>query len=187
MTISTTNIVPPGTYTLTIAGSPTGLSSGSATFTLTITAPSISTVGCGHDISCSVQSNATLSKIHFAGITLHVEADGPSGAHGYANITVPRTAIPNISATHVFVDNNKLSSSKVTITSNSTAYFIYFTFTFHSPVLIDIQLTAPENAATPNILGVDPTIFYSMIAGIIGLIAIVGAAVALRRRKRPSS
>jgi hypothetical protein len=145
----------------------------------------VSTVSCGHDISCSVQSNATLSKIHFAGITLHVEADGSSGAHGYANVTVPKTAIPDISATHVFVDNNKLSSSEVIITSNSTSYFIYFTFTFHSPVKIDIQLSAPQQTPNaPTILGIDQTLFYEIIGGIIAAIVIVSAFVVVARRRK---
>jgi hypothetical protein len=188
MTISTTTVLPLGTYTLTVAGSPAGLSSSTATFSLTITAPFVSTVSCGHDLSCSVQSNATLSKIRFAGNTIHVEADGPRGANGYANVTIPKSAVPHIDTLHVFVDNSKLSSSAVTITSNSTAYFIYFTFTFHSPVQIDIQLTAPEPAPNPapnapSILGLDPTLFYAAVGGVIVLVAIIGAAVGLRRRK----
>jgi hypothetical protein len=98
-------------------------------------------------------------------------------------VTIPKSAVPNISALQVSVDGSKLASSSITITSNSTAYFVYFTFTFHSPVLIDIQLTSPENAATPNILGLDPTIFYATIGEIIVLLAIVGAGVVLGRRK----
>jgi hypothetical protein len=118
---------------------------------------------------------------------LHVEADGPSGAHGYANITVPKTAIPDISATHVFVDNNKLSSSEVTITSNSTAYFIYFTFTFHSHVLIDIQLTSPAPEPTPNaptIFGLDPTLFYEIIGALVAAVIVISAALLTQRRRR---
>jgi hypothetical protein len=123
-----------------------------------------------------------------AGNTIHVEADGPRGAHGYANVTVPKSAVPHINTLHVFVDNSKLGSSAVTITSNSTDYFIYFTFTFHSPVLIDIQLTAPENAATPSILGLDTTLFYEIVGALVAVIIIVSAAlvVRLRRRARPA-
>jgi hypothetical protein len=144
---------------------------------------------CGHDLSCSVQSNATLSDIRFAGITLHVEADGPPGAHGYANVTVPKTAVPNISDTHVFLDNQKLASSDVTITSNSTDYFIYFTFTFHSPVLIDIQLTTPQPAANATtILGLDSTLFYEIIGALVAVVIIaLSAAVVLRRRGKLKS
>ena len=128
-----------------------------------------------------------MSRIRFAEVTIHVEADGPSGAHGYANVTVPKSNIPNIDQLHVFVDNSKLSSSAVIISSNSTDYFIYFTFTFHSPVLIDIQLTAPElipNA--PTILGLVPTLFYEII-GVLAVIVIVSAVLVLRRRRRTTS
>src|SRR5439155_14415497 len=75
LTISTTSIVPPGTYTLTITGSPAGKSSSSVVFTLTITALSVSSVGCGHVLSCSVLSNSTLSKIRFAGNTIHLRSE----------------------------------------------------------------------------------------------------------------
>ena len=182
LTISTTTVLPPGTLTLTIKGSPAGSSFSAATFTLTITALPVSTVSCGHNASCSVQSNATLSDIRFAGVTVHVQADGPSGAHGYANMTAPKSDIPNLNQLHVFVDNSRLSSSAVTITSNSTDYFIYFTFTFHSPVLIDIQLSSPENAATQNILGLEPTVFYGIVSGIVAILVVVGA-VAYRASK----
>src|SRR5207253_8074869 len=148
-----------------------------------ITAPSVSSVSCGHGLSCSVLSNATLSNIKFAGNTIHVEADGPHGAQGYANVTVPKSDVPQIDTLHVFVDNNKLSTSSVTITSNSTAYFIYFTFTFHSPVLIDIQLTAPENTAPAPILGLDPTLFYGLI-GLFAIIVVALAAFTVRKRRK---
>ena len=119
-----------------------------------------------------------------AGNTIHVEATGPHGAAGYANVTVPKSDIPHLDTLHVFVDNNKLTSSAVTITSNSTDYFIYFTFTFHSPVLIDIQLTAP--APTPNaptILGLDPTLFYEIVGALVAVIIVAVALVFLRSRK----
>jgi hypothetical protein len=129
-------------------------------------------------------SNATLTNIRFAGNTIHVEATGAHGAVGYANVTVPKSAVPHTDTLHVFIDNSKLDSSSVTITSNSTSYFIYFTFTFHSPVMIDIQLTAPENTAPAPILGLDPTLFY----GLMGLLAIIVVALAVFTvRKRSKS
>jgi len=125
--------------------------------------------------------------VKFAGITIHAEADGPKGAHGYANITVPRTAIPNIDNLHVFVDNSKLARSDVTVTSNSTDYFIYFTFTFHSPVQIDIQLTVPENAPS-LILGLDPALFYEIVGALVAVFVVIVAlaVMATRRRSRAS-
>jgi len=118
-------------------------------------------------------------------VTFHVEADGPPGAHGYANVTVPKSEIPNISQLHVFVDNSKLPGSAVAVTSNSTDYFIYFTFTFHSPVLIDIQLTSPEQTPNaPTILGLDPTVFYEILGGLAAAIEIVSATFMIRRRGR---
>ena len=111
---------------------------------------------------------------------VHLEADGPSGAHGYANATVPRSEIQNTNQVEVFVDNSKLDRSALIITSNSSDYFIYFTFAFHSPVLIDIQLGTPQNGAN-QILGVDPIIFYGLV-GVV-LVLLVGASVAYRTSK----
>jgi len=124
-----------------------------------------------------------------AGNTIHIEADGPSGAKGYANVTVPKSVIPHVDELHVFVDNSKLSSSSVMITSDATDYFVYFTFTFHSPVLIDIQLTAPEQTpSAPTILGFDPTLFYIIIGALVAAVVIaVSVAVMLRRRARPKA
>ena len=185
LTITTTMILPAATYTFTINGSPAGASSSSASFTLTIVAPSVKTVGCGHGETCQVLSNATLSKVKLAGNTIHIEADGPHGAHGYANVTIPKSEIPNIGALHVFVDNGKLADSMVTITSNSTAYFIYFTFTFHSPVKIDIQLSALQQTPNvPTILGIDQTLFYEIIGGVITAVVIVSAVVVVTRRRK---
>jgi len=137
-------------------------------------------------MSCAVQSNSTLSNIRFAGNTIHVEATGTHGAVGYANVTVPKSAVPHIDTLHVFVDNSKLGSSAVTITSNSTSYFIYFTFTFHSPVLIDIQLTALEAApSVPTILGLDPTIFYEIVGALVAMM-MVAVGLVYRRSRKPN-
>ena len=170
------------TYTVTITAT-SGSTTHTAPITITVTAPSVSTVGCGHDLSCSVKSNSTLSNVKFAGNTIHFEATGSPGTLGYASVTVPKSNIPNINELHVFVDNSKLGSSSVTITSDSADYFIYFTFSFHSPVEIDIQLTNIENAPT-LILGVDPTLFYEMV-GALAVIVIVAAALVYRRSRKP--
>ena len=170
-------------YCLSYSGFPSyGGSIPSFTTTWSLPAPSVSQVECGHNLSCAVQSNATLTKIRFAGNTIHVEADGTPGAYGFANVTVPKPSIPNINQLHVFVDNNKLSSSAVTITSNSTTYFIYFTFTFHSPVLIDIQLATPESAPS-LILGLDPALFYE-IGATVAVIVTISTSLVIRRARR---
>src|SRR5207245_10162531 len=112
------------------------------------------------------------------------EAAGIDDWHVYAKVTVPKSEIPNIDDMHVFVDNNKLNSG-VRITSNSSAYFIYFTFPFHSPVKIDIQLSAPQQTPNaPTILGIDQTLFYEIIGGIIAAIVIVSAGVVVARRRK---
>jgi hypothetical protein len=93
---------------------------------------------------------------------------------------------PDWRITCFFVDNSKLASSAVSVTSNSTAYFIYFTFTFHSPVKIDIQLTSPAPEPTPNappIFGLDPTLFYEIVGALVAVVIIVVSAVLVTRRR----
>jgi hypothetical protein len=165
-------------------GDPNNNGATSSCETLTVNSQTISTVSCGHGLSCSVQTNSTLTNLRLAGNKLHVEATGQKGALGYANVTIPKSAVPNISALQVSVDGSKLASSSLIITSNSTAYFVYFTFTFHSPVLIDIQLTAPENVATPNILGLDPTLLYEIVGALVAIM-IVAVALVYRRSRKP--
>ncbi len=187
LAISTTTVFPVGVYTLNIYGISTasGQPFASVVLTLTITTPFVSIAGCSQNYPCSVRSNATVSNVNFADNTIHFEADGPSGTHGYANVTIPKSAVPNLSDLHVFVDHFPISNSFLTITSNSTDYFAYITFVYHSPVQIDIQLAALEQAA-PNILGLNPTIFYGLI-GLLVVVVVAFALLAVRKRRSANS
>jgi ABC-type Fe3+ transport system permease subunit len=82
----------------------------------------------------------------------------------------------------VFVDNSQLPSSSVTIVSDSSNYYVSFSFTFHSPAQIDIQLTGPENAASPTILGLNSTLFYAVIGALVAVVVVVIAVLVVRRR-----
>ncbi len=72
----------------------------------------------------------------------------------------------------------------VLVTSDSTDYFIYFTFTFHSPVQIDVQLAAPENAPS-LILGFDPTLFYEIIGALVAITALAAIVIVKVSKRRP--
>ena len=85
-----------GTFTVTVTVTDAVGKSATATVDLIVNPPFVSTVSCGHDLSCSVQSSAALSNVKFAGNTIHFTATGPAGTQGYANVTVPKAAIPNI-------------------------------------------------------------------------------------------
>lgn len=97
-------------------------------------------VSCGHGQSCSLQSNATISNVNFAGNTIHFTMTGTSGTIGCTNATIPKSAVPNINQLNIFVNGTKLAGSQLTIKQNSTFYFVYFCVTFHSSYVIAIVL-----------------------------------------------
>ena len=99
-------------------------------------------------------------------------------------MTIPKSALPNINQLHVFANNLPVNSSSLAITSNTTDYFVYITFTFHSPVLIDVQLQASDNA-TFSIFGLNPTLFYGLALGLAVIIAFpLGYRARIRNRAR---
>jgi len=105
---------------------------------------------------------------------------GDAGTTGAANVTIAKSTVPDIHRIKVRLDGNELSDSDLTITSDDNNYHVYFKVTFHSPVVVDIDL----NPST-TILGLEPTIFYGIV-GALGLIIAGVAAVVYRARKRPS-
>jgi hypothetical protein len=139
------------------------------------------TTGC-HDGTCIIRSDSTISNVNLSGSTLHFQADGPSGSTGHANVTIPISSVPNKDNLKVFVDNSQLPSSSITIVSDSSNYYVSFSFTFHSPAQIDIQLTGPENAATPTILGLNPTLFYAVIGALVAVVIVLIAVIIVKRR-----
>jgi len=99
-------------------------------------------------------------------------------------VTIPKSALPNINQLRVFANNLPVNSSSLDITSNTTDYFVYITFTFHSRVLIDLQLQA-SNDAVSSILGLDPTLFYGLVLGLAVIIAFpLGYRARIRNRAR---
>jgi uncharacterized membrane protein len=180
-TLSCTGSV--GVYVVTITGTSGSLSH---TAHVTVVIQYSSTTGC-HDGTCIIHSDSAISNVNLSGSTLHFQADGPSGTTGHANVTIPIGSVPNKANLKVFVDNSQLPSSSITIVSDSNNYYVSFSFTFHSPAQIDIQLTAPENAATPTILGLSPTLFYTIIAVIVAAVVVVLIAVVVVKRRRVSA
>jgi len=105
---------------------------------------------------------------------------GDAGTTGAANVTIAKSTVPDIHRIKVHVDGNELADSDLAITSDDNNYHVYFKVTFHSPVVVDIDLNP-----TQTILGLEPTIFYAIVGGLALIIAAV-AMVAYRARKRPS-
>jgi hypothetical protein len=63
------------------------------------------------------------------------------------------------------------------IVADDSNYHVHFSFTFHSPVSIDIDL-----ASTTTILGLAPLVFYGIVIG--GIVIIIAGSLAVLRRRR---
>jgi len=173
----TINEASPGDYVLTITGT-SGSLSHTATVNVTVRSPEKLKCG-GEDKNCDIESDAPLSNANFAGHVMHFTMTGDAGTTGAANVTIARSAVPDINRIKVFLDHNELSKSDITITSDDNNYHVYFKVTFHSNVDVDIDL----NPAT-TILGFDPTIFYSLIGGMAVIIVAIGALAYRASRKK---
>lgn len=149
-----------------------------ATVDITVRAPEKLKCG-GQDKDCVIESDAPLSNIVFSGHTIRFSLTGEKGSIGAANVTIPKTGIPDISRLKVLVDHVELSKSFIKVTQDNSNYNVYFTFTFHSTADVELDL----NPSTSTIIGLEPLIFY----GIIGAIIVVGAVAAIIaiRKRRP--
>jgi beta-propeller repeat-containing protein len=101
-------------------------------------------VSCGSGCTTSFQSNATIASASYDGTsnTILLTFTGTVGTEGEANVTIPKSTVLNQDARNikVSVDQVALPSSALTIRMNATHFFVYFTFAFHSPVVVNISL-----------------------------------------------
>ncbi len=107
-------------------------------------------LSCGLGHICHIESNTDLSDTGSNSTAIHFTATGPTGASGYANVTIPKSAITNIDQLQVFLNGARLSSLDVGIKSNSTHYFVHFVYTFHSGVSVDLVFTVIAGGIPPD-------------------------------------
>jgi len=131
---------------------------------------------CGGDSDCKIESDAPLSDVRFGDKKIHFTVDGTAGARGAVNVTIPRSAVPDIDRIEVSVDGAKQPRSALMIASDDSNYHVYFSFTFHSPVAIDIDL-----APAVTILGLAPLAFYGIVGGGIAIVVVAGILTLVRR------
>ncbi|MGA2972590.1 MAG: hypothetical protein ABSE39_08225 [Candidatus Bathyarchaeia archaeon] len=171
LTISTTDSTTPTNYALTITGisssathslgltltvtlstttSTTAVTSTltqSVTVTLTTTQYSVSQTQSGVSPTTFIQvsSNSTISNFQFdsSKLLLNFTVNGPSGTIGYTNVVIAKNLLNGSPA--VLIDNGLTPVLAFSLASNSTHYFIAFTY-HHSTHQITIggSNTVPE-------------------------------------------
>lgn len=113
------------------------------------------TVTCGQSCTAFIKTNSTITGATYnsSANAFHLMFNGTSGTHGYANVTIPKSAVLNQDASkiQVYVNHVLLPSSSLTIRMNSTYFFVYFTFTFQSPVQVDISMGITGISLPPGI------------------------------------
>jgi len=164
----------PGNYTVTVTGT-----SGSIIRSVVVKVmvrPPVP-LKCGGDSDCNIESDAPLSDVRFGDKKIHFTVDGTAGARGAVNVTIPRSAVPDIDRIEVSVDGAKQPRSSLMIAVDDSNYHVYFSFTFHSPVTIDIDLSPAV-----TILGLNPLTFYGIVGVGIAIVVAAGVVTLLRRR-----
>src|SRR5229473_2047618 len=91
----------------------------------------------------SGQCDATVTNFSGNTIQLNFTVSGKIGTTAFANVTIPKSAVPDISNLQVTLNGTPVSPNPI-INSNSTAYFIYFTFTFQSSFAVQVLLIPPN-------------------------------------------
>lgn len=130
----------------------------------------------GQMYSIITHSNGTASSVTFDQPLkkLYLTIDGPSGAVGFANVSIPSVLLDaQPESWRIVVGNRTIVYPEYQITETATHTFLYFTFTFGSP--ISIQIIGTE--AIPE--------FPSFLLLSLFMIATLLAAMVVRRRHTP--
>jgi hypothetical protein len=200
LTISTTVVVPAGTYTVTITGNPAGSSSSSATFTLTITEPGSPPPDFG------ILANPGSLNIQAGTMGTSTITISPSGGfHDAVDLTV--TVSPSDPTTSLSVSTissplcqpclygysaSSATSSTLTVSVGSRVAAGTYTVTIHGTsgslshtkqITVTVTASQPAVPSNSNILGLTTTTFYALIGG-IAVAVVAGSLVVVLRMRR---
>lgn len=143
---------------------------------------SVTTTGCGTGCTVSITSDATISNVVASSTSISFTAISQGGATAFANITISKLSVPNLSALQVSLDGTPITPS---IASSSTDYFIYFIFAASNPAPIEIRFAAaPENAPS-LIFGIPSTIFTAVVGAVAAIVsALIGLVYRAKSRTK---
>jgi hypothetical protein len=130
----------------------------------------------------SVVSNSTVSGLVFNSTSdvLSFIVSGPSGTHGYTNVTIARTLITNASALAVYFDGNKIN---FTLASTNYYWLLHFTY-HHSTHQIVIYMNTPQPKAASEIQYGSFTITVGIIIATIAIVTVIMNAIINRKQRK---
>jgi uncharacterized membrane protein len=174
----------PGTYAVTITGTGDGIvhsktvhvtvtAPGTPNFTVTASPTSL-TIQAGKAGTSTITITPSNGFTNNVALTSTVSPAGPSSELSASNIsggTGTSTLAINVGST--------VAPGTYTVTVTGTSGSLS-----HSAQITITVTAAPQStAAAPAILGLDPTLFYGLVGGIIALLVIGGVTVVVRRKK----
>jgi len=128
--------------------------------------------------NATVTTNQTMSKT-----TIAFTLTGQTGTVGFANITIPKSAVPQGTNPTVFIDNQLCTTQGYT--QDSTNYYVWYTAHFSSHQLSIMFEDIPLATATPTRSELSPMIIiYGCVIGLIVSLSVIGTIRLLVRNKQ---
>ena len=112
------------------------------------------TASFAHDVYTpfSIISNSTITELAFNSTSqiLSFTASGPSGSTGFANVTISKTLMSDISALQVYLDDSEIGYSSDDL---DDSWLIYFTYS-HSTHKIVMDFSSHQGSSHPSFGGI---------------------------------
>jgi eukaryotic-like serine/threonine-protein kinase len=137
------------------------------------------------NVTLTLNGNITASQITQAAIitnesaaktTINFTLTGQSGNSGFANVTVPKTAVANGTAPMVYIDDEKVQNQG--FTQDADNYYVWFTTHFSTHQVSIVFAKSSQNLESPVV---------AVLLIVILASAAVGFIVALVRHGKPKS
>jgi hypothetical protein len=129
-----------------------------------------------------VVSNSTVSALVFNSTNglLSFTVSGPSGTHGYTNVTIARTLIANTSNLSVYLDGNKIN---YTLTSTNYCWLLHFTY-HHSSHKIVIYMNVLQHEVASETRYTSFATIGGIIIATMAIVAVIMNAIVKRRQRK---
>ncbi|MHB8702397.1 MAG: hypothetical protein ACYC7D_15450 [Nitrososphaerales archaeon] len=114
---------------------------------------------------------------------VNFQISGTAGTSGFANVTIPKSAVPSGYAPTVYIDGIKAADQSYTQDQNN--YYVYFVthFSTHQVTFSFTHATTTRTASTHSTTG-SSTSLLEVSAAVVIAVVIFGALLVLRKKRR---